>query len=88
MFLCDRGLAVRFSDEPSIRQSSGWIGKGDQFSRWIIFLIKKRFGLGVDDGQDLAAANSPHEQTVALDRDDAVLFVKDRLLYGFFHASV
>jgi hypothetical protein len=71
-----------------IRQDGGRIGKGDQFSRRVIFLVEKRFGLGVNDGQDLSAANSPHEQTVALDSDDAVLFVKDRLLYGFFHASV
>lgn len=84
-----RGGQIRVACERTkcclIGQNGGWIGKRDQFSWRIVFLIEESIGFGVDYGQHFAAGNPSHKQAVALDSNDPVLLIEDRVVCGVLH---
>jgi len=66
-----------FDLEILIQGRDGGVGQRDQFSQRIIFLAKRSFGFWVDDGEHIAADNSPDQQAVTFDRDHPVFLVED-----------
>ena len=71
-----------------VGQRCGGIGKSDQLSWRVVFLIEKSVGFRVDDGQHFTARDPSHQQAVAFDGNDPVLLVEDRVVCGVLHLGL
>ena len=67
-----------------IQRRLGRIGQGDQFSGWILFRGERSLRLWIDDGQHLAAVDSPDDKAVPFDGNHSISLSEDRrrLLHG------
>jgi len=65
------------TDRLLIQRRAGWVGESDQFAQRILFLGKRNLGLGVDNGQHIAAENPSQKQAVTLDGHDSIFLVEN-----------
>lgn len=64
----------------SVGNRAGWIGKRDELAHGIFLLGQGNFGLGIHNGEDVAAADAAQQQAVAMDLHNSILLVEDELL--------